>query len=74
MHDECFRAINSLRKNDNIIMIKSNKGSGIIFLNESNYVNKMNKILMINQNLIDLIRSPAMTTQPALNRPLEAVV
>ena len=45
MHEECFCAINSLRKNDNIIITKPHKGSGVVLLNKSDYVDKMNKIL-----------------------------
>ena len=45
MHKECFRAINRLRKNDDIIVTKPDKGSGVVLLNKSNYVDKMNKIL-----------------------------
>ena len=45
MHKECFRAINSLRKNDDSIITKPDKGSGVILLNKSDYIDKMNKIL-----------------------------
>ena len=45
MNKECFRAINSLRKNDDIIITKPDKGSGVVLLNKSDYVDKMNKIL-----------------------------
>ena len=45
MHKECFRAINRLRKNDHIIVTKPDKGSGVVLLNKSDYVDKMNKIL-----------------------------
>ena len=45
VHQECFRAINSLRKNDDIIITKPDKGSGVVLLNKSDYVDKMNKIL-----------------------------
>ena len=45
MHKECFCAINQLQKNDDIIVTKPDKGSGIVLLNKSNYVDKMNKIL-----------------------------
>ena len=38
MHKECFRAINKLRKNDDIIITKPQKDSG-------DYVDKMNEIL-----------------------------
>ena len=45
MHKECFRAINRLLKNDNIIITKPDKGSGVVLLNKSDYVDKMNEIL-----------------------------
>ena len=45
MHKECSRAINRLRKNDDIIVTKPDKDSGVVLLNTSDYVDKMNKIL-----------------------------
>ena len=45
MHKECFRTINSLRKNDDIVITKPDKGSGVVLSNKSDYVDKMNKIL-----------------------------
>ena len=45
MHIECFRAINRLRKNDDIIITELDKGSGVVLLNKSDYVDKMNEIL-----------------------------
>ena len=45
MHKECFRAINSLRKNDDIIITKPDKDSDLLLLNKSDYLNKINKIL-----------------------------
>ena len=44
MHKECFRAINRIQKNDDIIT-KPAKGSGVVLLNKSDYVDKMNDIL-----------------------------
>ena len=44
MHKECFRAINRLRKNDDIIITKPDKGSDVVLLNKSDYVDKMNEI------------------------------
>ena len=44
MHKECFRAINRLRKNDDIIITKPDKGSGVVLLNKSDYVVKMNEM------------------------------
>ena len=37
------RALNGLSKNDQIIIIKSDKGRGVVVLNRSDYVNKVNK-------------------------------
>ena len=45
MHKECFRAINRLRNKDEIIITKLDKGSGVVLLNKSDYVDKINEIL-----------------------------
>ena len=45
MHKEYFRAINKLRKNDDIIITKLDKGSGVVLLNKSDYIDKINEIL-----------------------------
>ena len=45
MHRECFDAIKSLRSNDKIIITKSDKGSGVVILNKSDYITKMKLIL-----------------------------
>ena len=37
--------INSVRNNDNIIITKPDKGSGVVLLNKSDYIDKMNEIL-----------------------------
>ena len=42
---QCFCAINSLPKNDDIIVTKPDKGSGIVLLSKSDYVDKINEIL-----------------------------
>ena len=63
MHKKCFRAINRLRKNDDIIITKPGKSSTTATTSI-----KRTRFLMINRNSKDLVRSPAMTTQPALNR------
>ena len=44
MHEECFHAINRLQKNDDIIITKPDKDSGIVLLNKSD-VDKMSEIL-----------------------------
>ena len=68
MHKEYFRAINRLRKNDDIVITTHDKGSGVVFLNKSDYVGKMNEILDDQSKFQRVFRSPAVTTQPALNR------
>ena len=45
MHRECFDAIKSLRSNDKIIISKPDKDSGVVILNKSDYITKMNLIL-----------------------------
>ena len=45
MPKECFRAINTLQNNDDIIITKPDKGSGVVLLNKSDYVDNMNEIL-----------------------------
>ena len=45
MRQECFDAIKSLRSNDKIIITKPDKGSGVVILNKSDYITKMNLIL-----------------------------
>ena len=73
MHKECFNVINNFQKNDNIIITKPDKGSGIFLLNKSNYVNKMEKILdhelndntdsvesCLQKQLLDLVKAELM--------------
>ena len=45
MHRECLSAIKSLRSNSNIVITKPDKGSGVVILNKTDYVKKMNSIL-----------------------------
>ena len=45
MHKECFRAINRLRKYDGVIITKPDKGSGVVLLNKSDYIDKLKEIL-----------------------------
>ena len=45
MHKEYFCAINRLRKNDGIIITKPDKGSDVVLLNKSDYVDKMSQML-----------------------------
>ena len=39
-------ALKSLRSNKNILITKPDKGSGVVILNRSDYINKMNSILL----------------------------
>ena len=45
MHRECLSAIKSLRSNNNILITKPDKGSGMVILNKTDYIKKMNSIL-----------------------------
>ena len=45
MQNECYQAIKSLRRNENILITRSDKGSGVVILNKSDYVTKMGNIL-----------------------------
>ena len=68
MHKECFRAINRSRKNDDIIITKPDKGSGVVLLNKRDYVDKMNENPDDQSKFKRLVPSSPMTTQLALNR------
>ena len=45
MHTEHFQAIKSLRCNEQILITKPDKGSGVVILNKSDYIKKMGSIL-----------------------------
>ena len=45
LHKECFHAISRFRKNDDTFITKPDKNSGVVLLNKSDYVDKMNEIL-----------------------------
>ena len=45
MDNSCLQAIKSLRSNKAILITKADKGSGVVILNKSDYVNKMECIL-----------------------------
>ena len=45
MHKECFKAIKSLRSNENILITKPDNGSGVVILTKTDYVAKMDSIL-----------------------------
>ena len=42
---ECFRALNSLHSNENIVITKPDKGSGVVILNKNDFIDKMLGIL-----------------------------
>ena len=44
-HGECFRVLNSLHSNENIVITKLDKGSGVVILNKNTFINKMLVIL-----------------------------
>ena len=44
-HGECFRALNSLRSNKNIVITKQDIGSGEVILNKNDFIDKMLVIL-----------------------------
>ena len=45
MHRKCLRAIKSQRSNNNILITKPDKGSGVVILNKTDYIKNMNSIL-----------------------------
>ena len=54
MTKECFQAIESLRMNEEIIITKPDKGSGVVILNKNEYNNKMMTILNDTTKFLDL--------------------
>ena len=44
MHRECFQAIKSFRFNKDILITKPDKGSGVVILNSSDYIAKIETI------------------------------
>ena len=44
-HGECFRALNSLHSNENIVITKPDKGSGVVIPNKNDFIDKMLGIL-----------------------------
>ncbi len=45
MHREHFQAIKSLRNNKQILIIKHDKGSGVVFLQQKDYISKIGDVL-----------------------------
>ena len=44
MQNECYQAIKSLRRNEKILISRPDKRSGVVILNKSDYVTKMENI------------------------------
>ena len=45
MKKECFQAIKALRSNDDILITKPDKGSGVVIMSKTDYIFKMESIL-----------------------------
>ena len=45
MKKEYFQAIKALRSNDEILITKYDKGSGVVLMNKTDYISKMESIL-----------------------------
>ena len=45
MKKECFQAIKAVRSNDDILITKPDKGSGVVIMNKTDYIFKMESIL-----------------------------
>ena len=45
MKKECFQAVKALRSNDDILITKPDKGSGVVIMNKTDYIFKMESIL-----------------------------
>ena len=54
MTKECFQAIKSLRTNEEILIIKLDKGGGVVILNKNDYNDKMKTILNDTTKFLDL--------------------
>ena len=48
---EIVNTINTIKKSNKIVLAKPDKGSGIVLLDKTEYLGKMNEIIMIQQNL-----------------------
>ena len=51
---ECIQAARYLRCNENIRITKPDKGSGVVIMNKSDYISKMNFILQDNSKFENL--------------------
>ena len=54
MTKECFQAIKSLRRNEEILITKPNKGAGVVILNKNDYNDKMKTILNDTTKFLDI--------------------
>ena len=54
MTKECFQAIKSLRTNEEILITKSDKGTGVVIFNKNDYNDKMKTILNDTTKFLDL--------------------
>ena len=57
MHRECLSAIKSLRSNSNVLITKPDKRSGVVILNKTDYIKKMNSILEDEMKFLTLCTS-----------------
>ena len=78
MHKEHFQAIKSLRSNEQILITKPDKGSGVVILNKSDYIQKMGYILddktkFFNMGSVDQHDNTAKTEQKLQKRLLDFV-
>ena len=78
MHKEHFQAIKSLRSNEQIFLTKPDKGSGVVILNKSDYIQKMGNILddktkLLNMGSVDQHDNTAKTEQKLQKRLLNLV-
>ena len=72
-HGECFRALNSLHSNENIVITKPDKGSGVVILNKNDFIDKMLEILDDPSNSKNLDQPQATTTLLILNQNFKNV-
>ena len=78
MHKEHFQAIKSLRSNEQILITKPDKGSGVVILSKSDYIQKMGNILndktkFLNMGSVDQHDNTAKTEQKLQTRLLGLV-
>jgi len=78
MHKEHFQAIKSLRSNEQILVTKPDKASGVVILNRSDYIKKMGCLLddktkLFNMGGVDLHDHTAKNEQKLQKRLLDLV-